>query len=105
MNMIRVYVALWLMNRYQQVLNLNYTKTAINKKQRRTITYEYGSSLFFWLFGAVALMMLAGTFRTIAYQHIVGRGEFETFRKGDAGDGESTQTKGFAAALTAEVRV
>ena len=32
MNMIRVYVALWLMNRYQQVLNLNYTKTAINKK-------------------------------------------------------------------------
>ena len=50
-------------------------------------------------------MMLAGTFRTIAHQHIVGRGEFETFRKGDAGDGESTQTKGFAAALTAEVRV
>ena len=32
MNMIRVYVALWLMNRYQQVLNLNYTKTAINIK-------------------------------------------------------------------------
>ena len=32
MNMIRVYVALWLMNRYQQALNLNYKKTAINIK-------------------------------------------------------------------------
>ena len=45
MNMIRVYVTLWLMNRYQQVLNLNYTKTAINKKQRRIVTYEYDSGI------------------------------------------------------------